>query len=153
MHDRPPELFLVDILISINKVQRKTNGLSFEQFFSNEDVVDVTMRNLEIIGEATNQLLKIPNFLQETDVEWRKIVNFRNILAHFYFGIDFKLVFNEIIKEEVPLLEQEILSFMRRREEGALFAKAIKGAIADLEKLHHYQSIAYLKKIEKILRD
>lgn len=44
-------------------------------------------RQLEIIGEASNHLsdnLKTEN----PQIEWRKIVAFRNFLAHEYFGVD-----------------------------------------------------------------
>jgi uncharacterized protein with HEPN domain len=70
MHkNRSPEFFLIDILIAIDKIKRKTATITFEDYRKDEDCVDATLRNLEIIGEATNQLLKQPSFLDKTNPE------------------------------------------------------------------------------------
>ena len=45
-------LFLEDILIAVEKIEKYTEGLSFEEFCSYEMAVDVVLRNLEVIGEA-----------------------------------------------------------------------------------------------------
>lgn len=73
MHKRWPEFFVVDILVAIDKIKRMTANLTFEVFKANEQVVDSVLRNLEIIGEASGQLLKYPDFETGTTVEWRKI--------------------------------------------------------------------------------
>ena len=46
---------------------------------------------MEIIGEAANHLSEsLKNENQE--IEWRKIVAFRNFLIHEYFGVDLELL-------------------------------------------------------------
>lgn len=45
-------LYLEDILKSAAKVQRYTDGMSFEDFLADERTLDAVVRNLEIIGEA-----------------------------------------------------------------------------------------------------
>jgi len=45
-------LFLQDIEEAAAKIQRRTTGLSMEQFLANDLVYDAVVRNLEIIGEA-----------------------------------------------------------------------------------------------------
>jgi uncharacterized protein with HEPN domain len=64
------------------------------------------MRNLEIIGIAAKS---IPQEVKEryTEIEWRKIYLFRNVLAHEYFGINKKVLW-EIIREKVPELEAQV---------------------------------------------
>ena len=52
MSKRDPYLFLTDMLESIEKVERYTAGLSFDEFEANDMVLDAVVRNLEIIGEA-----------------------------------------------------------------------------------------------------
>ncbi|MFC1841648.1 DUF86 domain-containing protein [Candidatus Dependentiae bacterium] len=148
MHERRPEFFIIDILIAIDKIRRNTEGLKFEKFLSKEGAVDLTMRNLEIIGEAANQLLKYPDFLNKTDIEWRKIVNFRNIAIHFYFGIDFDIVFHGIVKKNIPQLEKDLLDFIKQKKDKTYFLYAIEDAKADLEEMHRSESVAYLSKIE-----
>jgi uncharacterized protein with HEPN domain len=50
MSKRDPYLFLVDMLESIDKVERYTAGLTFNEFEANDMVQDAVVRNLEIIG-------------------------------------------------------------------------------------------------------
>lgn len=57
MSRRKPEIFLEDILISIDKIERYTMDIkSIDDFINNELVVDAVLRNLEIIGEAAKNL-------------------------------------------------------------------------------------------------
>ena len=41
------------------------------------------------------------------EIEWRDIVDFRNILIHEYFGIDFDIVWN-VIQQDLPRLRRTI---------------------------------------------
>ena len=64
--------------------------------------VDAVVRNLEIIGEASRN---IPVEIKEKyqDIEWRKISDFRNILAHEYFGIDYEILWDIVATKLNPL--------------------------------------------------
>ena len=150
MHKRFSEFFIIDILVAIDKIKRIVSNLKFDDFISNEYYVDAVLRNFEIIGEASGQLLRKSDFLKEVNVEWRKIIDFRNILIHFYFGINLKEVFR-ISLEEVPKLEKNILDFIKKKDDRSIFLRVIKGAKTDLAKLYRNESIKYLEKIEKII--
>ena len=91
MSKRDPYLFLVDILESIEKVERYTAGLGFNEFEADDMVLDAVVRNLEIIGEAAG---RIPVSLREqyTQIEWSRVVGFRNIVIHAYFAVDVEIV-------------------------------------------------------------
>jgi len=91
MSKRDPRLFMTDVLDAIEKVERYTAGLTFDQFEANEMVLDAVVRNLEIIGEATRY---IPSTLREryTQIEWSRVVGFRNIVIHAYFAVDVEIV-------------------------------------------------------------
>ena len=54
----PRELstYFEDILVSISKIERYTNGMSKESFKQNEMVMDAVVRNLEVIGEAVKKI-------------------------------------------------------------------------------------------------
>ena len=58
---------------------------------SDEETVDAVVRNLEVIGEAARN---IPDSAREKapEVDWRKIVVLRNILAHEYFRDKYPIV-------------------------------------------------------------
>jgi len=104
-------LLLEDLIESIEKIQRYTKDLTFDEFLENELVMDGVVRNFEIIGEAAN---KISDDVHQKypEVPWRQIVGFRNRIVHEYFGVDYEIVWN--IKEEnlenLKLLIQEILN-------------------------------------------
>lgn len=95
-------VYIEDILISIKKIQCYVGDSSFEDFISNEMKLDAVVRNLEIIGEASRQ---IPPEIREkySDIEWRKIGDFRNVLAHEYFGIDHEILWDIIMNKLNPL--------------------------------------------------
>ena len=76
-----------------------TNKLTFEQFKNNDLVFDAVLRNLEIIGEASKH---VPSEVQEeyTQLEWRKISGFRDIVAHEYFGVTDEIVW-DIVENKI----------------------------------------------------
>jgi len=51
------------------------------------------IRNIEIIGEAAKRL---PDdvIARAPEVPWRKVRGMRDVVAHGYFGLDSKLVWN-----------------------------------------------------------
>ena len=108
--------YLKDILESIQKIEKYTTDLSFNNFASNDLVMDGVVRNLEIIGEAVKN---IPDEIKnkENNIDWRKIAGLRDILIHAYFGIDIDIVW-DIIKNKIPKLKAEIMLMFSEIENG-----------------------------------
>jgi len=96
MSRRVPELLIVDILESANKILTYTSQLTFEEFMADSKTVDAVIRNFVIIGEAANRL---PEDYKDKyqDIDWHRIRGFRNRIVHDYFGIDYSIVWQ--IKE------------------------------------------------------
>jgi len=57
----------------------------------------------EMVSKISAELKKIHN-----NIDWDRIKNFRNLVAHDYFGIDAEEVW-QIIINDVPELERDIL--------------------------------------------
>ena len=152
MHNRRSEFFVVDILVATDKILRGSSGLTFQQFVSDEKEVDSVLRNLEIIGEAMGQLLKADDFLDKTNEEWRKIVNLRNVIIHFYFGVDLDLIFREIIQKDILTLQQSIITLLNKEKKLTCFFQVVEDTKADLAEIYRHESVAYLEKVENLLK-
>ncbi len=63
------------------------------------------MRNLEIIGEAAKHISEETK-ARYPQIKWRKNEDFRNIVAHNYFGISDDIVWDVVENEILLLLEQ-----------------------------------------------
>jgi len=74
--ERNWKLFIMDMLESINKIEKYIEGLNYEQFIRDEKTKDAVVRNLEIIGEAANQISK--EIQQKfSNVPWAQIIAMR----------------------------------------------------------------------------
>jgi len=104
---RDDALYITDILDSIAAIEGYIQNVHFEQFIENRMLYSATIRELEIIGEASG---KISQKTKEEypDIDYRTIKDFRNVLTHEYFGIDMEIVW-QIINQKLPYLKDEIL--------------------------------------------
>jgi uncharacterized protein with HEPN domain len=69
---------------------------------------DGVVRNLEVIGEAANQVIKkFPEFASlQSDVPWEAIYYMRNRVIHGYASIDYELVWQVANKDLLDLHAQ-----------------------------------------------
>jgi len=89
MFERDNSLYVLDILIAGNKIERYIKEIeSIPELFNNDPIWDATIRELTLIGEAVNILIKD----EIIDHKYRRLVDFRNMIVHGYFGIDEDIV-------------------------------------------------------------
>lgn len=107
-------LYLEDILESAKNIQGYVGNLSFEELKKDRMRIDAIVRNFEIIGEASSN---IPQEIKDKYpfIEWRRISDFRNVLAHEYFGINYKIMW-DIIKNKLPDLLRDIKIIIDREQ-------------------------------------
>jgi len=103
---RDYRLYLKDILVAMDSIEVFVKDMSFEQFRSDDKTASAVMRKFEIIGEAAKH---IPAEIvdQYPDIPWKEMAGMRDKLIHFYFGVDYQLVW-KTIKERLPQVKPEI---------------------------------------------
>ena len=106
MSERPIELLLGDMFDSIDRIEQYTQGISFDDFATDQKSIDAVARNLQIIGEAANRLPD--DFKKEhSNLEWHKIVGLRHRIVHDYFGIDIEIIW-QILSKDLPELRHKL---------------------------------------------
>ena len=76
--------------------------MTYEAFIADEIRVDATLRNIEIIGEAAGNL---PDEVRakSSEIPWRLIGDMRNLLAHGYFSVSLRIVWDTATTQIEPL--------------------------------------------------
>lgn len=94
---------LLAILESIRKIQNYTHDFwNAADLFADEKSFDAVLMNFINIGESVNRLSEI--LIEEEDhIPWGKVVGFRNLVAHDYFGVDAEEVW-QIIQNDLSKL-------------------------------------------------
>lgn len=96
---------LKDIQEAITEIE-KYSSQGETAFKENELIQTWIIYHLQVIGEASRGLSD--DFKStHSDINWRKVIDFRNVLIHQYFRIDLDLVWT-IVEEQIPDLKQKI---------------------------------------------
>jgi uncharacterized protein with HEPN domain len=84
---------------------------AFEQ---NQQVQDAVVRNIEIIGEATNHINRMaPEFIaQHPELPWADMRDMRNLVIHAYFAVNLQIVWRTV-QEDLPKLKQQIDALLK----------------------------------------
>lgn len=95
--------FLRHILDEINFATTETKGLTFDVFIKNELLKRACTRSIEIIGEAVKNLSPEVK-RRHRYVEWKKLAGMRDKVIHFYFGVNWDIVW-DTINNRPPVLK------------------------------------------------
>lgn len=105
--DNELKAWLFDILNAVMEIESFFTDLpkKFETYQSDIRTKRAIERNIEIIGEAMNRILKKDETIVITNS--RKIVDVRNIIIHGYDSVSDDIIWGIVIKH-LPLLQLEI---------------------------------------------
>lgn len=73
---------------------------SYEEFINDKMKVYAVIRAFEVIGEASKIILAETKSAYPL-IEWQLMTDFRNLLSHHYFGIEYEILW-KTIKESLP---------------------------------------------------
>jgi uncharacterized protein with HEPN domain len=97
---------LLHIQDALWSIQSYLGNSTQDEFLASPMMRDAVVRQCEVIGEASRY---ISDGLKQRfpDVEWQELTDFRNVLIHQYFGVNFKIVW-QATQSTFPALLQNI---------------------------------------------
>ena len=105
MSPRIWQLRIEDVLEQITDIEGFLKGVTKESFQTDKKTYNAVIRSLEVIGEAVHHL---PDEIKDkySEIPWRKMKDFRNVLIHEYFGVDSEIVWKTITEQLFPLKQK-----------------------------------------------
>lgn len=110
---RTPD-YLRHILDAIQQIEAYTSSIDYPAFQENRLILDAVVRNIEIVGEAARNISENdPAFTeQHADIPWEAMYAMRNRLAHGYFSVDARTVWQTAL-EDLPELKGQISGLLK----------------------------------------
>ena len=108
---RDYRLFIKDISEAIKDIDIFIGNMDYDEFLKDKKTQKAVVWQIHIIGEATKN---IPASIREKykEVPWKYMARIRDKIAHFYFGIDYEIVWN-VIKEKLPEIKPVIEKILK----------------------------------------
>ena len=105
------ELSLQSILIAIDTIMEySSSSHTADDFYHDKKSFDACMIHFINIGEMIDRL-STDFKMSHQNIPWKEIKDFRNLVAHNYFGIDADEIW-DIIQNHLPVLKQNIQFFL-----------------------------------------
>lgn len=106
--------YIQDLLDACERIAGYNEGKTREVFLADTLLQDATVRNLEILGEASRQLRDVLPQAYERfpEIPFTKMYALRNNLAHGYLTVDMERIWN-VVEIEIPKLRpllQQVLA-------------------------------------------
>ena len=110
MEDRIKK-YLQDVLTAIEEIESFFDNKPklFDDFYSDLLLRRAIERNVEIIGEAMNRILRIDESIAITNA--RKIVDARNYIIHGYDSLSPDILWSMVINH-LPRLKKEVIALL-----------------------------------------
>jgi len=103
-------VYLHHILECITRIEENISK-GHELFMESHTLQDAVMRNLQVVAESTQRLSdKVKS--SQPEIEWDRIVAFRNVIVHDYLGIDLNVIW-QITHRDISELKQAVISMLK----------------------------------------
>ncbi len=103
--------FIGHIHVEIQFILQTTKDLTEDLFAKDEVLKRAVVRAFEIIGEATKNIdIEFRHKYQL--VPWKFMAGMRDVLIHYYMGVDYQLVYKTAI-EEIPELDFQLKQIIK----------------------------------------
>lgn len=102
--------YIGHIIDAITHIEKYVTGFDLESFIENDLVHDAVIRNMEIIGEAANNIKQADSAFLETHPELRleEAYKMRNALAHGYSTVNLRTVW-KAVQNDLPVLKKQMI--------------------------------------------
>jgi len=103
-------VYLLHILECIRRIEEDTAD-GKDAFLASHTPQDAVLRNLQTLAESTQRLSEATK-ARHPEIEWVRIVAFRNVLVHDYLGVDVERIW-EIAPRDVTELKRTVTEILK----------------------------------------
>jgi len=95
--------YVEHMLVAIERIDRHTTGVTEATFMASELIQDAVIRNLEVLGEAANNIQRVDAVFaaKHSEIPWQVMYAMRNRLSHGYDKVDLEMVW-KTIQSDLP---------------------------------------------------
>ena len=102
--------YINKIVLDLDFIIAHSKDVSYDEFCSNEILVDSMMFRLIQISENSEKLTE--KFKEEhNNIQWRAMKGLRNRIVHEYGAVDLTIIYDTLLKD-IPKLKDSILSIL-----------------------------------------
>lgn len=104
------KFFIQDIYDAIQHIKEFVGSMKKRDFLADEKTRSAVAFKIENIGEAAKNIPKEIK-TKYKDIPWTQLSRMRDKITHFYFGINYELVWL-VVKKELPVIEPAIMNIL-----------------------------------------
>lgn len=99
-------VYVRHMIDAIRSIHEYIEGMSFNDFIKDKKTLDAVIRQIEILGEASNKC-SVEFKKEHSNLPWREMSDARNKMIHDYMGVSVEIVWG-ICQKELPDLLKEL---------------------------------------------
>ena len=103
-------LYLIHMQEAIERIEEYTQE-GEEFFLEDHKTQDAVLRNLHTLAESSQRISRTLKE-QHSQVDWRILSAFRNVVVHDYLGISLNRVW-DIVESDLPQLKKSIAAILK----------------------------------------